>query len=318
MNDRTIDRGGAVEQLQRLGLAKPNENQNKIHTKIWQGEDGWLHFASMDEGGENEDGSKLPTFGSHLWRIRPGTDEWEHLAEVREAVIASAIGGRFIYYLGYFDHVLYQWDTVRSELSGRVRVGSNGGHVSRNLLADSQGHVYVPRIIGARVELVEFDESLREVTATPLMNYDITPDSSSHGIVGFAKLNNDGFAFATNQGRLYRLTPRATGAAIGDLGMFHPDGASYCAALVSFDGQSSVWGVGRKPNSGESQYEWIRMDLSRRTSVTEQFRTPGLPAQAQDLLLYGNSTVGDDGRIYLVGRVVVNHVSQPVALSVHP
>ena len=86
---KSIDIGGVVENLTRLNLAKPGVEQNKIHTKILQAADGCIYFASLDEGGENEDGSKLPTHGSHLWRRKSVADAtWEHIDEVREAVIA--------------------------------------------------------------------------------------------------------------------------------------------------------------------------------------------------------------------------------------
>jgi hypothetical protein len=64
----------------------------------------------MDESGENSDGSRLPDSGGHLWRIGP-SGRWEHLAVAREALIAVAGGGRFVYALGYFNHVVYQYDT---------------------------------------------------------------------------------------------------------------------------------------------------------------------------------------------------------------
>ena len=310
---QVTDRGGAVENLKRLGLVKPRESQNKIHTKIWQAADGWLHFASMDEGGENEDGSRPPTFGSHLWRVRPDGGEWEHLAEVREAGIASAVGGRYVFYLGYFDHILYRWDTERGHLDGRVRVGAVGGHTTRNILADARGHVYVPRVTPTKVELVEFDTTLREVAAFPLTDYGTAPNSSSHGIVGIAALQDDGFVFSTDGGRLYRLTPRATGTALVDLGMIHPDGASYSPALVSPDGQSVLFGLGRRP--GAAAWEWLRFDLRTRQATA---RPIAIPAMGTDLLLYGSATRDDSGRWYVGGRSIVGERSLARAWSVDP
>jgi hypothetical protein len=307
------DRGGAVENLRRLGLAKPGENQNKIHAKIWQAADGWLHFASMDEGGEAEDGSRPPTFGSHLWRVRPDGGDWEHLAEVREAVIASAVGGRFVYYLGYFDHVLHQWDTAAGHRTGRVRVGSVGGHTTRNILADSRGHVYVPRVTANAVELVEFDETLREVATFPLVGYGTAPDSSSHGIVGFAALKDDGIAYVTDRGQLYRLAPRASGSAVVELGSLHPDGECYCPTLVSVDGVTTVAGLGRRP--GASAWEWLTFDLkSRRTTA----RAVELPAEGTDVLVYGSATRDDGGRLYLGGRSIVSGLSMARAWALEP
>ncbi len=312
---RATDRGGAVENLKRLGLARPNENQNKIHSKIWQAADGYLHFASMDEGGENEDGSKAPTFGSHLWRMKPGEDEWEHLAEVREAVIASAVGGKYVYYLGYFGHVLHQWDTERGRFAGTVRVGSVGGHTTRNILADPRGHVFVPSVTAAKVELVEFDESLREVAVFPIAGYGTAPDSSSHGIVGFAPLKDDGFAFVTDKGRLYRLTPRATGSALVELGNIHPDGECYCASLFSTDGETAVMGIGRRPGPGEPKYEWLTFDLRTRRSMAKPLV---IPAEGRDVLVYGSATRDDEGRFYLGGRALVGNLGKALAWKVVP
>lgn len=312
---RAEDLGGAVENLKRLGLAKPGENQAKIHTKIWQAADGYLHFASMDEGGEKEDGSKLPTFGSHLWRLRPGTREWEHLAEVREAVIASAVGGRFVFYLGYYGHVLYRWDTVEGRLSGRVAVGSVGGHVTRNIVADPRGHAFVPRVTSKKVELVEFDETLREVAAFPLDGYGTAPDSSSHGIVGFAPLADDGFAFVADKGRLYRYTPRATGGALADLGTIHPDGECYCPSLFSFDGAGTVAGIGHRTSAGEPAWEWLTFDLRTRRSTARKLV---VPAKGTGVLVYGSTTRDDDGRPYVAGRFLTDRASVPAAWRIVP
>ena len=68
--------------------------------------DGFLYFASMDEEGENANGSRLPTWGGHLWRMNQATYKWEHLLAAREALIAVAGGGKYIFSLGYFGHVL--------------------------------------------------------------------------------------------------------------------------------------------------------------------------------------------------------------------
>src|SRR5229473_700087 len=138
------DRGNVVAELERLGLRRPGETQMKIHSRIVQAQDGYQYFSSMDESGENEDGSKLPTWGGHLWRRGRGPG-WEHLAATREALIAVATGGPYVYALGYFNHVLYQFDTRTRRLRS-VTVGSAGGHVSRNFFVDARGHAFVPRI----------------------------------------------------------------------------------------------------------------------------------------------------------------------------
>ena len=70
--------------------------QMKIHSKPVQANDGFLYFASMDEYGEKEDGTRLPFYGSNLWRIRANVSkniiaetEWEHLLALPEGIIAT-------------------------------------------------------------------------------------------------------------------------------------------------------------------------------------------------------------------------------------
>lgn len=302
--NRSTDRGGVVENLKRLGLAKPNENQNKIHAKIWQAADLYLYFASLDEGGENEDGSKPPTFGSHIWRVKPDGSEWEHLAEVREALIASAVGGRYVYFLGYFGHVLHQWDTQAGKLTNSVRVGSVGGHTTRNFFADARGHVFVPRVTAAKVELIEYDDQLQELAAFPLAGYGTAPDSSSHGIVGVVQLADDGFVFITDKGRLYRVTPRATGTAVVDLGHLHPDGECYCPTLFSYDGVFNLVGIGHRPTPGEPRYEWLEFDLRARKATAVKLDVPVPAERWKSLLIYGSLTRDDAGHYYVGGRYV--------------
>jgi hypothetical protein len=77
-----VDRGNIVEELKRAGLHRAGEHQAKIHSKIVQGPANFIYFASMDEHGENEDGSRLPTWGGHLWRMSLTTQQWEHLLTV--------------------------------------------------------------------------------------------------------------------------------------------------------------------------------------------------------------------------------------------
>ena len=101
------DRGDVVNELKHLGIYREGESQMKIHTKIIHTDDGFLYFTSMDEKGEEADGNRLPTWGSHFWRLSPSTNHWEHLLHVPEGVIAIAGMERWIYALGYFGHVLY-------------------------------------------------------------------------------------------------------------------------------------------------------------------------------------------------------------------
>ncbi|KKL49827.1 hypothetical protein LCGC14_2311620, partial [marine sediment metagenome] len=171
--DKAYDRGDAVTQLKRSGAYRKGEGQIKIHTHIDQAADGHLYFASMDEQGEDTDAGKLPTWGSHLWRYRIKQNRWEHLMAVPEGIIALAVGRRYVYALGYFDHKLYRYDTATGK-SRSVVVGAPDGHISRNIFADRRDHVYVPRVVadpggGPPVaSLVEYDPSLKPVAETPL------------------------------------------------------------------------------------------------------------------------------------------------------
>lgn len=305
---QSIDIGGVVENLKRLNLAKPGVEQNKIHTKILQAADGYIYFASLDEGGENEDGSKLPTHGSHLWRRKPvAAAAWEHIGEVREAVIASAVGGRFVYFLGYFGHVLYQVDTATGKVANSVRVGSVGGHTTRNFIADSRGHIFVPRpkVEGTTtiVSLIEYDAQLQEIAAFPLAHYGTSPDASSHGIVGITPLKNDSYAFVTDRGRLYRIDPRDTGTAFADLGWFHPDGESDTPSLFTYDGETTLCGIGKR--NVDAEYEWLTFDLRTKRATAKPIVVPVPVATFKSLLIYGSTTRDDEGRFYIGGRYII-------------
>ncbi len=86
------DRGNVMAELERVRPRKPGERQRKIHSRIVQMPDGFMYFSSMDESGENPDGSTLPTWGGHLWRLQRAGLPWEHLASARQALIAVAGG----------------------------------------------------------------------------------------------------------------------------------------------------------------------------------------------------------------------------------
>jgi hypothetical protein len=311
------DLGGAMEHLARLGLAKPGEGQNKIHTKIIQGPDGLLYFASMDETGEAEDGSKLPTFGSHLWRLEPGQRDWQHLADVPEAVIAVAPGGKFIYYLGYYGHVVYQIDPATGRIRNTMKVGSIGGHTTRNIIATVQDHVFVPRVSAAGAVLVELDEDLKDITTHPLEGYSTTPDASSHGLTGVTPMKDGSWCFVTDRGRLYRIVERATGSTLVDLGPLHPQGECYAAALFSPDGLSQVVAIGHRQPRGEPQYEVIRFHLEYKKATAVPAVIP-IDGEHRALLIYGSCTRDDRGRLVVVGRWVRGMESVPAAWMISP
>jgi hypothetical protein len=302
------DLGGVVEQLRRNGRVRPGDRQQKIHTKILQAKTGELWFASMDEFGENEDGSKLPTFGSHVWSLEPKSGNWTLHLSTPEALIAAAgpdDAGNF-FFLGYFGHVLY-----RVHPSGdvrRIEVGSVGGHVSRNLVWD-RNTVFVPRVNADGATLVGYDASLLESSTFPLRDYSTTPNASSHGISSWAKLK-DGVAIVSDRGR---LSIRTNGG-FEDAGWMHPAGACYTPCLFSPDGATQLLGLGYRDVRAR-QYEWMDYDLKTRTAKVLP-ATPSVPAGAEDLLLYGSSTTDPAGHFYAVGRYMLAGRSVPVAYVV--
>jgi len=324
-----IARGDVLAALKQCRLYRPGLNQRKIHSKIVQAADGYLYFASMDEQGEDQNSGKPPIWGSHLWRLRPPENRWEHLMAAPEGLIAVACGGGRVYALGYFGHRLYQYDCA----TGRVRsvlVGAIGGHVSRNLLSDGRGHAYVPRVkVGRRgpvATLVEFDESLRQVGEVPLKRYFRGRPAGSHGIIGFQTLPDGSIAFLTHNGHLSLLRPSAEGpAGLTDLGWFHPRGSSYSASLFLDSTGRFLMGVARK----DDPYEWVVYDLKARASKAFAFAldASGGPANPSPrrrgplsrAMLYGSETRDDAGNCYVVGaRRRSGGGFRPILLQVRP
>jgi hypothetical protein len=318
--DLASDRGDVMAQLRHDGLARDGEGQMKIHSKIVQADDGYLYFASMDEEGEGTDGSRLPTWGSHLWRVRLPENRWEHLLSAREALIAVAAAPRYVYALGYFGHLLYQYETRTGRVRS-IRVGAEGGHISRNFLTDAHGHVYVPRLkktpAGLVATLVELDAELHEVAETPLRHYSLTPDDDSHGLVGVQPLADHSLAFVTDRGCLYRIHPSETGpAAIENLGLFHPQGEAYVASLFSYDGERFLLGMARRQWDNDNSYAWLVHNLSAKVSVGVPVVIPRIDGRAPgNLLLYGSTTRDDDGNFYLVGMYQDKSGDRPIVLQ---
>jgi hypothetical protein len=293
------DRGGVVDQLRTAGLARPGEGQIKIHTKIIPADDGRLYFASSDDEDEKASPATLPRWGGHLWRIDPRTNQWQHLLATAEGLVAVAGVGRYVYTLGYWNHVLYQFDTANGATK-RVVVGSAHGHVSRNLVADARGHVYVPRVIArldgkALADLVEYDANLKEVAATPLEYYfGNEAPATNHGIVAMAYLADGRIVFNTHRGHLYSIEPNlARPATVTAVGWFHPAGEAYAASLFSFTGKSLLAGIAHR---GE-RYEWVVYDLESRFSSAFMLDTGRL----KNVLLHGSVSRDNAGRFYVGG-----------------
>jgi hypothetical protein len=316
------DAGDVVSALAAAGLLHAGEGQMKIHSKIIQAGDGHLYFASMDERGENPDGSQLPTWGGHLWRLRLPDQTWEHLHASPEALIAVAGAGRYVYALGYFGHVLIQFDTE----TGMVRsttVGSVDGHVSRNILVDRHGHAYVPRVQRnvetKRVEaaLVEFDVDLKEIGETALDGYCDDAPTDSHGITGVQPMADGSLAFVTHRGRLYHVRPNvALPADVKDHGWMHPLGEMPIESLFTYDGRSWLVSVAKLPSH---DFEWVAYDLKSSASTVKALEMPARYAGAtKGLLLYGSMTRDAEGAFYLVGTSTESEPFGPVVWRLFP
>ncbi|MCG8585204.1 MAG: hypothetical protein MI757_10870 [Pirellulales bacterium] len=316
--DVVTDMGDAVGRLRTAGVHRDGESQMKIHSKIVQADDGYLYFASMDETGEKEKPLVYPTWGGHLWRMAAGSDEWEHLLTTKEALIAVSTTGRYVYALGYYNHVLYQFDTTTGKTNS-VAVGSWGAHVSRNFLTDVNGHAYVPRVAenadgGSEVELVEYDEELNELQSVPLAHYTATPSFGSHGIVGFARFNNGSIIFTTDSGYLWLIEPSKDGPAkITEAGWLHPDGRSYPASLYVYN-SDHICGLTRTKKHG---YQWFVRSLKWNKTILVPFTGDAAELlKRRSLLLYGTNTRDDQGNAYFVGRYIKDGGKRPILLQV--
>ncbi len=313
--DTWHDRGAVVDQLKAAGVYREGEGQVKIHSKIVPAADGWLYFASTDEDGETSE--VPPRWGGHLWRIHPDTSRWQHVLAVPEGLLAVSGVGRYIYTLGYWSHVLYQYDTSTAAVR-RVVVGSTAGHVSRNFLADIRGHAYVPRLMAqpdgrVAATLVEYDSELRELASTPLEFYLGTESPlANHGMVALAYLSDGRLLFTTHPGQIYEIRPQLDRpAVVAALGWFHPDGKAYAPSLFPLGGDSLVAGVTQRGG----RYEWVVFELNTRISGAFPLDTQGL----RSVLLFGSASRDDAGRAYVGGWASNgNGGFRPLLLQIDP
>jgi hypothetical protein len=300
VQDTVTDRGDVISNLKSAGLYKEGERQIKIHSRIVPADDGYLYFSSTDQEGERGDGSLPPKWGSHLWRLHPEESRWEHLHWVQEGLTATVGGGRWVYTLGLWGHVLYQYDTQTGALS-KVTVGSVSGHMSRNFIADLRGHVFVPRLNDAGVTLVEFNSNLEEIATTPLNNYlGSGKPRKNHGIVGLVYLDDGSMVISTHVGYLYRITPQSAGPSRVDaLGPFDPVAPGYAPSLFTFAGERYLVGVARKKKTSRGdmrRHVWLVYDLQSGRSQRVDFAFDG------KALIYGSITRDLAGRFYVAGR----------------
>lgn len=270
-------------------------SQNKIHTRIHPMSSGDIIFASMDESGELDDGSLLPTYGSHLWKVDPA-NRWTLLRKVPEGIIASAAGGDAVWFLGYFGHVVYRYD-IRTEIITQTRVGATGGHVSRNFVVDDRGHAFVPRVRSGQASLVELNPELDEVAVTPLADYDCSPNADSHGLVSWARLTDGTLAIVTDGGRLYTIHR----GVVTDRGLMHPSGKASLTCLISPDGVHQLVAIGHRKQS----YDWVEFDLTSNRGMAKPISLP-VPDGATNLLVYGSGVRDQDGRWYVAGAFTAN------------
>jgi len=319
--DRFTDRGDVVGQLSAAGILRPGEHQAKIHSKIVQGPDNYLYFSSMDEEGEREDGSQLPRWGGHLWRMSLDTHKWEHLLATPEALIAVATGDRFVYALGYFGHVLFRFDTNSREIR-RVPIGSVAGHVSRNFVADYRGHAYVPRVrfetetLGRRtagVSIVELGTNMEELKETPLEPehyFDGTP-TATHGITGIQEMADGSWYVATHLGFLYRIQPpprsspvEHSAATVTRVGWLHANGPTYVASLFTPDDSGTLLALAHNiiGEGATGRYQWLTFDLKSGVCRVAPFAAGNMDdAVVSQVLLYGSSTRDSQRNHYVVG-----------------
>ena len=304
-----------VTQLKANNIYREGMRQNKLHSKIYQADDGYLYFSSFDEGGEAE--GVNPTWGGNLWRKRPNDTNWQHVFTTEAALVGINTNGRYVYALGYWDHVLYQYDTQTSKIN-RIVVGSVGRHTTRNFLVDEIGHAYVPRLTEndfneVTATLVEFDVNLKEVATYPLPSYKAEKISSHHGIVAYTSMKNGDIYFTSAEGGLYRIQPFLSGnSKVSYQGMMHPEGEAYIASLFTIDGEGLLAGIGRsKYNKNKLNYEWITYQINLNLAYSTELPLTNIKTP----LIYGSLTRDNEGGFYSVGWHKTNVGYSPLVLS---
>lgn len=298
---KVVFQGDVVTQLKKTGFYSDGVSQNKLHSKFYQADDGYIYFTSFDETGESASKGILPTYGSHIWRKKPNNPDWEHLLATKEALIAINTDGRYIYSLGYWNHVLYQFDTLTSRFN-RITVGSVAGHISRNFLVTSTGNVFVPKVDllpdkSLMINLMEYDHELNLMDTHPLEHYSSGNYNSDHGIISYTNMKNGDIYFITSIGALYRISKTTNSKHnvhfISFIGEGNESGG-YFPSLFSLDGEGFLVGFGRLPN--KEHYSWFIHELSTQVTVTYD-----VAEFNNKFLLYGSVTKDNFGNMYVVG-----------------
>jgi hypothetical protein len=297
--------GDVLSELHRARGAMLEGGQNKLHSKIFQADDGFLYFSSFDEAGETRYAN--PEWGGHLWRKRPDDLKWQHLLATPEALIAVNVHGTGVFALGYCGHVLYRFDTETNAII-KVEVGSVPGHVSRNFLVDRNGHAYVPQVradlTGKQVAtLQEYDSSLVPVGEHDLPKYVSAPMHSNQGIVAYTALRDGSIAFLVGKGDLYLVRPDDHGpASVSYLGKMHPAGDANIKNLFSYDGRRLLVSAGRQSRPG-SPWEWLIYELDSGVSAAKPLSVGLGLKNVKAMQVYGSLTRDNDGDFYVAGFI---------------
>jgi hypothetical protein len=296
--EELIPQSDTVSQLKYNKVYREGMRQNKLHSKFYQANDGYLYFSSFDESGESE--GVNPKWGGNLWRKKPQDKNWQHVLATEEALVAVNTNGRYVYALGYWDHVLYQYDTQTDKVN-RVVVGSVQEHVSRNFIVDELGHSYVPQLLEndyneEEAYLVEYDVHLKQVERYPMPSYQSNNINKHHGIVAYTSMKNGDIYFTSSEGSLFQIKPFEKGAnKMVNKGFMHPDGVAYVASLYTFEGGSYVAGIAR-PNRSK-KFEWIIYNVEADLSINFDLNTE----KYKGLLLYGSSVKNKQGDFFAGG-----------------
>ncbi len=328
---KSVDLGGINEVLTRLGIRRTidyDETQMKIHSKIFQASDGNVYFSSQDEHDEKADGSQNARFGGRLFALDPLSDQWTCILTAPEGLIATACERRYVYAMGYFGNVIYRYDTKTKE-NRSIKLGTMGGHVSRNIFVDADEHLFAARLTpGSSINdpgttlvgttlvkstLVELNPDLEIVNEWPLRDYAPTMDADfAAGITGYCRLSGGDIVFTTHSGAIWLLKSDEVGdQRLQRLGWMHHSGPAYVASLFSPLAERFVGGFVQTKGS----YEWVIYDIEQRAStslrLSEQdqkiLETPGL-------LLCGCETLDRNANGYVVGWRKVEGGYGPIAI----
>lgn len=311
--EKTILQSDVITELKRAGIYHEGVGQNKLHSKFYQANDGYIYFSSFDEAGEDE--GINPTWGGHLWRKKPHALEWEHILSTEEALIAVNTNGRYVYTLGYWNHVLYQYDTQTSKIK-RLVVGSVSTHISRNFIVDENGHVFVPFLKKndyneIEVSLNEYNPALKLVRSYPMPSYQAKKIKHHHGIIGYTSIENGDIYFTTADGGLYQLKLAPTSnQKLFYKGKMYEDTQAYIPSLFSYSGTDFILGASRIKNLG---FNWIIHDITTSTTLITKINT----IKWRIINTFGTLTKNDKGDFYIVGNQKVTGIKgyQPLLLK---